>query len=267
MKIDKFFLKYFSKVGKRQRFIISSLLLSFLILFSSFLTFSQARYFLIIIFLTTYFFVFFSILEGIDKIEWLMLFLLPVYFSLVFDAFYFLLPGRWLTRIPFVAIYTVSIYAILLSSNIFNVGVERSLQLFRAAFSVNFLYLVLTALLVFNLILSFKLGFFYNFILIFLLSFPLALQFLWTINPKVILEREIVKYTFLIALFVAEISLIFSFIPIQSTIFALFLTACFYSLAGLFQAYLEGRLFKERIREFIFVLIFVFVIVILSVRW
>ena len=61
-----------------------------------------------------------------------MLFLLPILLSVAMYLFYFLFPVRWLTRIPFVLVYGISMYAVLLSSNIFNVGVEKNLQLFLA---------------------------------------------------------------------------------------------------------------------------------------
>jgi hypothetical protein len=51
---------------------------------------------------------YFSILEGIEKIELLMLFFMPIVISIAFYISYFLFPARWLTRIPFVAIYAVS---------------------------------------------------------------------------------------------------------------------------------------------------------------
>lgn len=255
------------KIEKRRRFIIATLLLSFLMLFSTFLSFNQLiKYFIFASMAATYFLTFFSILERIHKIEWLTLFLHPVYFTLAFDLFYFLLPVRWLTRIPFVIIYAVSIYAILLSSNIFNVGAAKSLQLFRVAFSVNFLFLTISSFLVFNLILSFKLNFMLNFILIFIFIFPLAFQFFWSIDPKISLEdRKLIKYAFIISLFLSEIALVFCFLPISQIIFALLLTAGFYSLLGLFHAFIEGRLFANRIREYLFVLVFVFIIVLLSV--
>lgn len=265
--LEKFFLKIFGRINKRKRFVISAFLLAFLALISSFLNFNQAKYFIFFIGLVAYLLTFFSILEGIRRIEWLTLFILPVYFSIAFVFFYFLLPGRWLTRIPFIFIFTVSIYAILLSSNVFNVGVEKSLQLFRAAFSVNFLFLTITSFLVFNLILSFKLSFFLNFLLVFFLSLPLSFQFIWSIDPKDHFSFEVFKYSFLISLLLAELALFFSFIPLRSNIFALFLATCFYSFAGLFQAFLEGKLFKERIREYLIVLLVVLIVVGLSSSW
>ncbi|EKE13823.1 MAG: hypothetical protein ACD_12C00801G0001 [uncultured bacterium] len=260
-----FLVTYISKIKKRQRFIIATFCLSFLMLFSTFLSFNQLKYYILILGVLTYFFTFFSILERIQKIEWATLFIHPIYFTIVFDLFFFLLPVRWLTRIPFISIYAISIYAILLSSNIFNVRVVKSLQLNRSAFSINYLFLTLTSFLVVNLILSFKLNFLFNLILISIFLFPLALQFFWVANPQNNLDRGLIKYAFLVSLYIGEIALIFSFIPLRQIIFSLLLTACFYSLLGLFYAYIEGRLFVNRVKEFLLVLIIIFIITALSI--
>lgn len=268
-KIDlySFLSKYFSKIDKRQRFIFSSLVLTGLLFFSTLLTYTHAQIFLIVIILAVYFFTFFSILDGIDSWEWAMLFLLPIYFTIAYNLFFFLLPGRWITRVPYIIIYAVSIYGIMLSSNIFNVGEMKNLQLYKAASSVNFFYLILTFFLMFNLVFSFKLNFIFNFILIFILSLPLVTQFYWSINPKTILESHVRKSAIFTTLLIGEAAIIFSFVPLASNIFALILTAVFYSVGGLFQAHIEERLFRERIQEFIFVLIFIFIMSIFTIKW
>lgn len=262
-----FFLKLFGHIGKRQRFILSTVLLTTLILVSSFFSFDQVLYFFVLLLVCVYAATFFSILEGIDGAEWLMLFLVPVMFTLSFYFFYFFLPGRWLTRLPYVTMYAVSIYAILLSSNIFNVGATKNLQLFRAAFSVNFLYITFTCYLISNLILSFSLYPIYNLVLFCIFLFPLSFQFLWSIDPRVEIKPELKQYASVVTLIIAETALVFSFVPVKATVLSLFLTALFYSLSGLFHAHIENRLFRDRVREYVFVLCFVVVIVLLSIQW
>jgi hypothetical protein len=256
-----------SKIGKRQRFIIASIILTLSVLLSSFSTIDFAWAYFTIILLISFLVSFIAIPIGLNKTERIMLFMLPVYFTFALDLFFFFLPSRWLTRLPFIVIYGISTYAILLSANILNVGSQKSIQLLRAAFSVNFLYLTLSSFLIFNLILSFKLNFFLNFLAVLVVLFPLTLQFIWSVNPKTTLDRISILYAMILSLIVAEVALVFSFLPIRATVFSLLLTACLYSLNGLFYAFLEERLFKERIREFLFVLGFVFVIILLSIRW
>lgn len=262
-----FFVRLLARIDKRQRFLIATCILTALLFFSSFFSFQEIYVFVPVIFLVVYIFTFFSILEGISHHEWTMLFLHPVYFSIVFYLFYFFLPQRWLTRLPFIVIYTISIYAILLSQNIFNVGVTKSLQLFRAAYSVNFLFLTISAFLTYSLIISLRLYFFWNFLLIFVTTLPLTLHLLWSIEPKAKVGKSIFFQSVFVALLIAEMGVLLSFIPVNQSVFALILTSLYYGVCGLFQVFLQGSFFKERIREYLFVLVFVLVIFVLTVQW
>ncbi len=259
--------KTFSPIGKRRRFIISTIILTFLYALSTLFSFEEMYVFVPLIILAVYVCTAFSILEGLSKHEWIMLFIHPIYFSVVWYLFYFFVPQRWLTRLPFLAIYVVSTYAILLSQNIFNVGVSKSLQLFRAAFSVNYLYLTIGAFLSTSLIVSLRLNFIFNALLIFVCMYPLVLHMLWSVEPRDYVSKQVSAYGFIISAVIAEAALILSFLPINQSIFALVVTCLFYSLTGTFQIYLQGSLFKERLREFIFVAIFACSILFLTVKW
>lgn len=266
-KLPNFLFKTFSRVEKRRRFIIATGLLTLLFLVTTFFSFEQIMIFIPLIFLIVYFMTYFSILEGISRHEWFMLFIHPVYFSILIYLFYFFLPQRWLTRLPFVVIYSVSIYAILLSQNIFNVGASKSLQLFRAAFSVNYLFLTLGSFLTYSLIISLRMNFLFNFIAIFLASLPLSIQLLWSVAPSDLVERHLWRYAMFSSLIIAETGVILSLMPLNQSIFALVLTAIFYSLNGLIQVYLQQALFKERVREYLIVLGFTAIIFVLSLKW
>jgi hypothetical protein len=259
--------KLFGQVGKRQRFIISTFGLAAVVLSSTFFSFQDIYIFVPLIFIMVYAGTFFSVLEDISEHEWIMLFLHPVYLSIVFYLFFFFLPQRWLTRLPFIFFYTIAIYAVLLSQNIFNVGVTKSLQLFRAAYSVNFLFLTISAFLTYSLIISLRMYFFFNFLLIFVTTIPLALHLLWSVSPASRVERSLVRQSIFISLLLAEVGMLLSFMPINQSIYALVLTSLYYGLCGLFQVYLQGSFFKERIREFVMVFIFTLVIFILGTRW
>lgn len=259
--------KTFSHIGKRQRFIISTLLLTILYAVSTLFSFEEIYFFVPLIVLAVYICTAFSILEGLSKHEWLMLFIHPVYFAVVWYLFYFFVPQRWLTRLPFLVLYFVSTYAILLSQNIFNVGVSKSLQLFRAAFSVNYLFLTIGAFLSTSLIISLRLNFLFNGLLVFAAMYPLVLHMLWSVEPKDYISRQVLSYAFIISAVIGEAGLILSFMPTNQSIFALVLTCLFYSLTGTFQIYLQNALFKERIREFIFVAIFALSALFLTIKW
>lgn len=259
--------KTFSHIGKRQRFIISTLLLTILYAFSTLFSYEEIYIFVPIIIVAVYVCTAFSILEGLSKHEWIMLFIHPVYFAVVWYLFYFFVPQRWLTRLPFLVIYFISTYAILLSQNIFNVGVSKSLQLFRAAFSVNYLFLTIGAFLSTSLIISLRLNFILNGLLVFAALYPLVLHMLWTVEPKDYLSRHVLSYAFIISAVIAEAGMVLSFMPTNQSIYALVLTCLFYSLTGTFHIYLQNALFKERAREFIFVALFAMCALFLTLKW
>lgn len=255
------------RIEKRFRFVISALILSFLLLTSTFFLFEKAILFIGLFIVFSYFLTYFSLLEGIEDIEWLALFLMPIILTVSFYLFYFLFPVRWLTRLPFILLYGVSIYAVLLCSNIFNVGVEKSLQLYRAAFSINFFYQMVIVFLFNNALFSFKLHFILNSLLVFVMGFLLGFQLIWTLKLDLRIEKSTILYGFLIALVLGELALVGSFVPLKSTILALFLASSYYSLSGLTYNYLDQRLFKETVREFVTVWVVVFAITLLSLRW
>lgn len=255
------------KIDKRLRLVVSVLILGLLMLISTFFNFDKALFFLPIFVIVTYLLSYFSLLEGIKKIGWFGLFLMPELITLFFYLFYFLFPGRWLTRLPFIFIYEISIYAVLLCANIFNVGVEKNLQLYRAAFSINFFYQALVSFLFFNVLFSFKNIFLINMIGAGIGTFLLSLQLFWSIRLNRYLDKEVVAYSLFTALLMIEATLLVSFVPLRTAVYSLFLTAIYYSIAGIIHHHIDEKLFKETIREYVSVFIFVLIISLLSLSW
>jgi len=256
-----------TKYDKRMRIVVGSLLMVAVMLIATFYFFDKAWIFIPTFLLVTYVVTWFTISEGIRKVEWIMLFIMPLLFTIAIYFFYFLFPVRWLTRFPFVVFYGLSLYAILLSSNIFNVGVKTNLQLYRAAFSVNYFYQIFTIFLIINVILSLQLSFIINGVLVSILSIVMLLHLLWTVKLDLAIEKEIWFYCIVMGLVMGELAILLSFIPMRAAISALLISATYYSLAGLIYSYYNQRYFKEIIREYIFVIIFVILIGFLSLKW
>ncbi len=265
--LNKKFLKWALKIDKRIRLVISVGVMSFFILFSTFFYFDRALIFVPLIFIVAYFLTYFAVLEKIERVGFLGLFIMPEAVAISFYFFYFLFPGRWITRIPYLVIFAISFYAVLLCSNIFNVGVEKSLGLYRAAFSINFFYQSIVSFLIFNLIFVSQNNFLVNGILSGSVAFVLSLNLFWTIRLKKYLEREVWQYALLVAIAVFEAGILASFLPVQSTVYALFLTGCYYSVAGIIYNYIDERLFKETIREYATVFFFIILVTILATSW
>jgi len=255
------------KFDKRIRVVVGTLFMSGIMLIATFYFFDKAWIFIPIFLLVTYVVTWLTISEGIRKVEWIMLFVIPLFFTISLYFFYFLFPVRWLTRFPFIILYGVSLYAILLTVNIFNVGVKTYLQLYRLVFSVNYFFQVLLFFLIINVILSLQLNFLINGISLLLLTAVMLLHLLWTVKLDLIIEKEIFYYCSIIGIIMAELAVWLSFIPMRAAISALLLSASYYSLAGLVYSYFNKRFFKEIIREYIFVIGFVILISFLSLRW
>ncbi|MBI4999357.1 hypothetical protein HZB97_01125 [Candidatus Gottesmanbacteria bacterium] len=205
--------------------------------------------------------------EDLRGVEWLTLFILPTMYAAAVPLFYFLLPVRWLTRLPTAILFALGMYAILLVENIYNVAAIRTIQLLRAAHSVGLLLTLLTTFLIFAIIFSLHLPFYWNLLLVFVVSFPLSLQSLWAMKLEAKINKEIFLYTLVISLVLAQLAFVFSFWPIQTIIEALFLTTVFYSLVGMVQQQLVERLFRQTMIEFIAVSAIVFILVLLTTRW
>lgn len=265
--LRQFFEKKAVKIDKRLRLVISVLSLGLLMLVSTFFNFDKVLIFLPIFIIFTYFLSYFSLLEGIKKIGWFGLFLMPILVTIFFYLFYFLFPGRWLTRLPFIFFYEISIYGVLLCANIFNVGVEKNLQLYRAAFSINFFYQAVVAFLFYNVLFSFKYNFLVNMIGAGIGTFLLSLQLFWSIRLNRFLDREVIVYSLFTALVMIEVCLVISFVPLRTTVYALFLTTTYYAVAGVIHHHIDEKLFKETIREYMSVWLFVLIITILSLSW
>lgn len=263
--------KFFQSINyipKRIRIVAATLLMTILLLSSSFFPFGETWYiFLSTLFIISYITTYLAIFEGIDGVEWYMLFVTTIVLTLATYLFYFLLPVRWLTRVPLVIIFSLAYYAALLTSNIFNVGVEKSLQLYRAAFSVNYFLQSFIVFLLLMVIFTFKQSFIINGIASGLVAGVLSLQLYWSVTPDALFNRRLVDYALTTAILLFQFSIIISFIPLKTNVSALMFTAAYYSLTGIIHHHLGNRLFPNIIKEYVFVFIFVCFIALLTLQW
>lgn len=254
-----FLTKHLLRVEKRVRFVSASLLLTAYLLLTTFFSFDYVWIFMPVGIILAYGLTYLAVIEDIKKVEWGTLFVMPVLFTAMCYSFYFLFPVRWLTRIPFLFIYSISIYALFLTSNIFNVGVEKSLRLYKAAFSVNYFFQTFLIFLATSIIFSLREYFIINAVGAGAISYALALQLFWTIKLDLQLSREVQNHALFVAVLMAETAVIVSFLPLRGSVLALMLAATYYSLSGLTSAHLDNRLFRGVIREYVAVLVFVWV--------
>lgn len=200
-------------------------------------------------------------------IEFFTLLILPTLYTAAVTLFYFLLPLRWITRIPVATLYILGMYALLLTENIYNVAANRTIALLRAAHTIGFLITLVTYFLLLSTVLAFRLPEIPTALIIGVLSALLIFQILWAIELTPKINPKLRHLTLGLVLIFMELSWVLCFWSVKSTIKALFLTTCFYSLVGMTQQYLAERLYKKTIIEFSSVIIVVAIILFLTTNW
>ncbi len=254
-------------MSKRLRFIISSLFLSAGFIWIQFIDDSTKFLAIAILVLLTGIFSFWSFYEGLAKNMTLLSLILPMLFTLGVGIFWFLLPVSIYTRIPIVIFYGLGIYILSSTMNIYTVSSQKTIALLRAAHGVGFVLTLLTSFLLFDAILSIRLNLLYSSFLVFISSFLLFWQGMWSIE----LEKEFDMKTFQMALvsglIVAELSALIFFWPVTVVVGSLFLTSGVYLLLGLGQAKIEDRLFPSVVREYLTVGLIVLIGMFFATRW
>ncbi len=182
-------------------------------------------------------------------------------------SFLFSLSGVNLLSNSSFAFFCFAIYIIFLTENIFTVASLHTIALFRAAQTVGFLLTLLTAFFLYNTIFSFRLFSWWNSILVLLISFPLSLQFFWVASLEEKMNKEILFFSCLSSLMIAELSLIVSFFPLNVLTGSLFLTCVAYVSLGLSGAKLKKRLFEKIVKEYLLVGGLMFLVLLLTTSW
>lgn len=256
------------QITRREKFLAATILLTIGLVATQLISFDQRLIMVVGLSVITYILSAWVLREDLEGVEWLTLLVLPTLYTAAVCLFYFLLPARWITRVPTALFYAIGMYAVLLTENIYNVSAERSIQLVRAAHSIGYLITLVTAFLFFNTLFALHLPFYFNALGAALITFPLSFQSLWSI---VLTERSISSTIWFFAIgatiIIAELALVISLWPIRGVVAAVVLSAALYTLIGVGQQQLMERLFKTIIREFIIVIIIVFLLSLFATRW
>lgn len=254
-------------MSKRRRFIITSILLSLGFVAIQFLT-DQNRFWAIgVLGLATMVLFAWSLFEGLGKNMTLLTLVLPTIFTLGVGTFWFLLPANIFARIPIVIFFGIGIYILCLTMNIFTVSAIRTIALLRAARGVGFVLSLVTSFLVFDAILSLRSSVYYLLPLVFVISFPLFFQGLWSISLEKEFSKDIFVLSGIATIVMTEIAAVLFFWPVTVVVGSLFLTVTFYILLGLGQSKIEGRLFSTTVREHLTVGALVFIAMFLATHW
>lgn len=252
---------------KRQTFISSTLILTFGLIGTQLIP-TDFRYpSVLLLGILAFILSVFCLREGLSRHELLTLITLPTLFTLGVSYFYFLLPVRWITRLPVAIFYGLGFYGIILTENIFNVSLGRTIQLIRAAQTVGFYLTLITCFLFLYLMFSLHLYFYLNFLLVFIALSLLFVQYFWSVCLTDKVEKTVWIYSLSMSFAISEIALAISFWPVRTLTSSLFLSCIFYAFLGIGGYELQDRLFKRIILEFITVPVFVFILMFLTTSW
>lgn len=252
---------------KRQKIVITAILLTVGLLSTQLVDFNLRFKFIAGLSILSLILSIWSLWEGLNKTKAIILIILPVFFTIAVSSFYFLLPIRWLTRLPMALAFGLMFYLLLLAQNVFNVASIRTIPLYRAASTASFLFTLLSAFFIFNVIYAFNLLFIWNGLVVMLISFPLVLQSFWIISMEDKLSSSILIQSFILSFIMGEFALSFSFWPMPTTIWSLSLSSLMYVLLGLTTQTLRDRVSKRVVVEYIGIGAVVLIVSFLSTSW
>lgn len=227
--------------NKRKKIIITASILTIGLLSTQLVSFNLRFKSITVLAIITCILSIWSLWEGINRMKAVVLIILPVFFTVAVSSFYFLLPIRWLTRLPVAFGFGLLFYLLLLSQNVFNVAAIRTIPLYRAASTANFLFTLLSAFFIFNVLYSLNLLFLWNGIIVTVISFLLVVQVLWSIEMGDKISAAILIQSIVLSVGLGELGLVFSFWPVQPTIWALSLSSAVYVSVGLTTQFLREK--------------------------
>jgi hypothetical protein len=248
--------------SKRQRFIFAVIILSLGLFMSEYILGKSAISIVFVLAFLTVGFLFLTLREDLKDNFSPQVFILPFFYSLAVGLFYLLVPARMVTRIGITTLYALGLYSLYLSQNIFTVSSIRTIALLSGARTVSLVLTLLSFFFISNVVFSFHINIFITLLLIFVYSFLIVLQSIWTYT----LEKNPMSQIFWVlslTFCLVEVALFLWFRQGSPTVLALFLTAIFYVLIGLTQAWFEKRLFRGVILEYFWVTVVSFIFLIL----
>lgn len=254
-------------ITKRQKIIITSAILTIGLISTQLVDFNLRFKFIAGLSVLAVFLSLWSLREGLNLTKAWMLMILPIFFTMALSSFYFLLPIRWLTRLPVAFAFGLMFYLLLLAQNVFNVAAIRTIPLYRAASTASFLFTLLSAFFIYNVIFAFNLLFLWNGLAVFLISFPLILQVLWSIGMEDRVSAAIIVQSLILSLCLGELALGFSFWPMHPTIWSLSLSSAMYVFLGLTTQVLKGRENRRVVWEYLGIGVVVLMISFLTTSW
>ncbi len=253
-------------IDKRQKFVISVIILSLGLFFTEFQFGKSGVYITTFLSVFTDLFVFWAMRRDMTEKGMYAIFILPFFYSLAFGLFYFLVPARLIFRIILAVLYAFGLYSLLLSQNIFIVASIRTIALLSGARIVSFVITLISFFFLSNIIFSLHQFIILEVVLVSLYSYLLAYHAVWTYTLGKY-PLSISKWVFGLSLCCLEVAAALWFWPSSPTVLALFMTGFFYIIVGLSHVWLEKRLFRSILWEYLWVATIVLLVLNIFTAW
>lgn len=262
----KFFSRLF-RLSKRQKFVILVFFSTLVFFISGF--FSGVEHFVISFALAcaTSFFLHLILRSDLQKTFYYPLFILPFLYIFSFDLFLLLVPQRLIALIFSTGLFALGLYSLFLTQNIFAVSSIRTISLLRSARIVSFVITIIVLFFLINIVFSMSLPFYLTPFIIAIIVFLLNLQSLWVYILDSSYARDIIYYSLPISFAIFQLSFVLTLWPVSASIYSIFITGIFYSYSGLTHAWIEKRLFRGILWEYIWVgFLSIFILLVFS-QW
>lgn len=262
-----------SIMPKRFRYFISSVLGA--VAFYLYLGLSvESRYYGLMLLLALIVFCFWFglgiIFEGNIDIK-IMTVLMPTLWTLGFGLFSALLPVYWLNFMILSLFFGVILYAMFLTENVFLVAIGyKTVPLYRAAYTVSFIMVLLTSFFLFDSLFSYKFPFWGNMLITMFLGILIFLYQYWAVAIGLSddgHQKGKWPYILIPALLLVELSGILSFWPVGIFKGSIYLVAAIYIIIGLLQAEIRDRLFRGVVLTYSYIGVAVVLAIIMVTNW
>lgn len=260
-------------MSKRLKYLISSILCAVGFSFFLSLPYESHYYGLLVGIVLTIFCFWFGLGIIFDKDIYIriMSIILPVGFFIGFGLFSALLPYSFISSLITSLCFGGVIYMIFLVENVFLVAIGyRTPPLYRAAYTVSLITLLLTSFFLFNSLFSFKFYYWVNSLLVFVISIVIFLYHFHAVTIELSddgKQKSIINYVLIPSILMAQLGLVLSFWPVGIFKGSIYLVTVIYILSGLLQADLRDRLFKRTWLTFVWIGVAVFLGIVLNTSW
>jgi hypothetical protein len=187
----------------------------------------------------------------------LMTALMPTIFFVGFGLFTSILPLTFFSQLLLGIFFGGICYLMFLVENVFLVAIGyKTVPLYRAAYTVNLIILLISVFFLFDSLYSFKLNYWLNTLFVFLIGVAVFTYQFFCIAielPDDGKNKNQLAYTLIPAWLLAQMALIFSFWPVGVFKGSIYLVLEIYVLSGLIQADIRDRLFKRTYMTYVFI--------------